>query len=39
MSLHQQTREKYYCEEHELINLKNASGDFVCPFCESNLAL
>jgi len=36
MSLHQQTREKYYCEEHELIHMKNAVGEFVCPFCESN---
>jgi hypothetical protein len=35
--LHSQTREQKYCEEHELLHVKNALGDFVCPFCRSNI--
>jgi hypothetical protein len=35
--LHPQTREKYYCKEHELIYLKNAAGIYVCPFCEADV--
>jgi hypothetical protein len=34
--MHPQTREKY-CETHELFHLKNAIGQFVCPFCDSNV--
>jgi len=35
--LHEQTRKQKYCEEHELIHVKNALGVFVCPFCRSNV--
>lgn len=33
-NLHEQTREKNYCEKHDLTHVKNAVGQFVCPFCE-----
>lgn len=33
--MHEQTKEKY-CEEHEMIYVKNAMGQFVCPFCEAD---
>lgn len=34
-NIHEQTREKRYCEKHEIIHVKNAVGDFVCPFCRA----
>jgi|AKVG01.1.fsa_nt_gi hypothetical protein len=36
-NLHEQTREKNYCEKHNLIHVKNAVGQFVCPFCEADV--
>jgi hypothetical protein len=33
--LHEDTQERYYCDRHELIHVKNALGEFVCPFCEA----
>jgi len=37
--IHEQTKECRGCERHEIIKVKNAQGDFVCPVClvEDNL--
>lgn len=35
--LNEQTREEKYCEEHDLIYVKNAMGVFICPFCRANV--
>jgi hypothetical protein len=36
-NIHEQTRDNKYCETHDLIHVQNAVGQFVCPFCESNV--
>lgn len=31
--LEEQTQEKFGCNEHEVVKVRNAIGRFVCPLC------
>lgn len=34
--LHPQTREEHYCEEHDMVHVRNKLSQSVCPFCEAD---
>lgn len=34
--LHPQTREKFWCDEHDMVMVKNMQGNPICPFCEAD---